>query len=57
MSYVGSIYFYKIPQKISDNACILELPEDMGINNIFNVEDLLLYHELIELTLKIFSGM
>ncbi|KAL3503994.1 hypothetical protein ACH5RR_033835 [Cinchona calisaya] len=34
---------FKILKKISSNAYVLELPEDMSINNIFNIEDLTSY--------------
>ncbi|KAL3533198.1 hypothetical protein ACH5RR_006719 [Cinchona calisaya] len=34
---------FKILKKISSNAYILELPEDMGISNIFNIEGLTSY--------------
>jgi hypothetical protein len=34
---------YKILQKMSSNASVLDLPEDIGTSNIFNIEDLTLY--------------
>lgn len=34
---------YKIVKKISSNAYVLELPSNMGISNVFNVEDLTMY--------------
>ena len=34
---------FKVLQKISSNAYVLELPTDMNISNIFNIEDLTLY--------------
>lgn len=39
-NYVG---LYKIVKKISSNAYVLELPSNMGISNVFNVEDLTMY--------------
>jgi hypothetical protein len=30
-------------EKISSNAYVLELPSDMGISNIFNIEDFTAY--------------
>lgn len=34
---------YKILQKISSNASVLDLLEDIGTSNIFYIEDLTLY--------------
>ena len=40
---------FKVLKKISANAYVLEFPPDSSINNIFNVEDLLPYHEPSEI--------
>ena len=39
---------FKVLKRIGPNAYLLDLPSDMGISSIFNVEDLILYYPDIE---------
>ena len=37
-----NVGLYRVPKKISSNAYVLDLPKNMGISNILNIEDLTL---------------
>ena len=41
--FVRAIYTYYIIRKLRSNVFLLDLPNDMDINIVFNVEDLLPY--------------
>ena len=48
--YARAMYPYSIIHKLGSNAYILDLPNDMDISPVFNVEDLLPYRGTFELS-------
>ena len=57
--YVRAIGPYSIIHKLRSNAYLLDLPNDMDISHVFNVEDLLSYRGTFEpstLPFSVFAG-
>ena len=48
---------FKILSKINDNAYIVDIPNDWGISNSFNISDLVEYHQSEEIPNDLFSSL
>ena len=47
---------FKILSKINDNAYIVDIPDDWGISNSFNISDLVEFHESKDIPTEMFSS-
>ena len=57
--YVRAMGPYSIIHKLGSNAYLLDLPNDMDISNVFNIEDLLPYQDTFEFSTfpsSVFAG-